>query len=562
MLQDAIVFLAAAVVVVPLFRQFGVNSVVGYLAAGVTIGPYGFALISEVEGTHRLAELGVVFMLFAIGLELSLERLKVMAQYAFGLGVAQVAVSGTILAGGALLFVSGWGEAAVIGGALALSSTAFVLQLLAQRGELSTHLGRVILSVLLLQDLAVVPGLAIVTALGGAPEALAWALFLAGVKALAALVLLLGAGRLVLRPLFRMIASTRNPDLFAAATLLVVLATAWGTAQAGLSMALGAFLAGLTLAGTEYRHQIEADIRPVRGILLGLFFISIGMLVDLRVVLPQFPQVVAAAAILIFSKALIMTVLGRMFGLPLPMAANVGLNLAQGGEFAFVLFSLAMASGVLPAATGQFLLAVVAISMAVTPLLAMAGRQAQASLEQRGIGGLDALAAGAESYSGHVIIAGFGRVGRTVAKMLDERDQRWIAVDIDPAAVDQARSKGQHVFFGDASQRPIMDAAKVQQARAAVITLDDPFASASILRNIRKDLPDLPVIVRARDLEHMRDLIRHGATSVMPETIESSLLLGGIVLRSLGEADNRVEELIERLRRTSYEGAEPEDERL
>jgi monovalent cation:H+ antiporter-2, CPA2 family len=331
-LVDSIVFLLATVVIVPLVRKLGVNAVIGYLIAGVIIGPHGFALIGEVEGTHQLAELGIVFMLFAIGLELSFDRLKVMARYIFGLGTAQMAGTGAVIAGCALLLGTGWGQAVVIGGALALSSTAFVLQLLSERGELSTRLGRVVLAVLLLQDLAVVPGIAVVTALGREPEALAGALLLAGVKSMAALVLLLVVGRLVLRPLYRTMASLRSPELFVAATLLVVLATAWGTAAAGLSMALGAFLAGLLLAGTEYRHQIEADIRPFRAILLGLFFISVGMLLDLEVIAPQLHLVLAGAAALVAVKALVMTGVGRLFGLPLPLAANAGLHLAQGDD--------------------------------------------------------------------------------------------------------------------------------------------------------------------------------------------------------------------------------------
>lgn len=369
-LRDALIFLLAAVAIVPIFRWLRINPVIGYLIAGAAIGPYGLALVSEVEGTYRLAEFGIVFMLFAIGLELPLDRLKVMARDVFGLGTAQVAISGLALGLGlgATLIGASWGQAAVIGGALALSSTAFVLQLLSERGELPTRLGRVVLAVLLLQDLAVVPGLAVVTALGQEPEALAWTLTAAGLKAVIALVLILALGRWVLRPLYRIIAGVRNPELLAAATLLVVLGTAWGTEQAGLSMALGAFLAGLMLAGTEYRNQIDADIRPVRGILLGLFFISVGMLIDLRVVLPDLPRILALVAALIVIKASVIIALGRLFGLSLPLAINTGLHLAQGGEFAFVLFSLAIGTAVLPLETGQLLLGVVAISMALTPL--------------------------------------------------------------------------------------------------------------------------------------------------------------------------------------------------
>ena len=322
-------------------------------------------------------------------------------------------------------------------------------------------------------------------------------------------------------------------------------------------MALGAFLAGLMLAGTEYRHQIEADIRPVRGILLGLFFISIGMLVDMRVILPQLPQVLAVAVGLMVCKATVGMLVGRLFGLPISLAANAGLHLAQGGEFAFVLFSLAMGTAVLPVATGQFLLAVVAITMGSTPLLAAAGRRAQARLEQRGVGGTATLAAEAERYSGHVVIAGFGRVGKTIAQMLEARDLRWVAVDLDAANVAEARAKGLQVFFGDAAKEAITQAARVDHARAAVITLDDPAAAGAVLRCIRKDLPDLPVVVRARDTAHMKDLLRSGATSVMPETIESSLLLGGMLLRTLGEGESQIEEVIERLKRVSYDMSAP-----
>jgi CPA2 family monovalent cation:H+ antiporter-2 len=553
-LVDAIVFLLATVVIVPLVSKLGVNSVIGYLIAGVIIGPHGFALIGEVEGTHQLAELGVVFMLFAIGLELSLDRLKVMARYIFGLGAAQMIGSGVVIAGCALLLGAGWGQALVIGGALSLSSTAFVLQMLSERRELSTQLGRVVLAVLLLQDLAVVPGLAVVTALGREPEALAGALLLAAVKSIGALVLLLVAGRLVLRPLYRTMASLRSPELFVAATLLVVLATAWGTAAAGLSMALGAFLAGLLLAGTEYRHQIESDIRPFRGILLGLFFISIGMSLNLAVITPQLHLVLASAAALVAVKTLVIIGVGRLFGLPLPLAANAGLHLAQGGEFAFVLFSLAMGTAVLPAQTGQFLLAVVAVSMVATPFLASAGRRSQLWLQLRGTDGRAALEAEAESYSDHVVIAGFGRVGQTVVSLLDELGHKWVAVDLDVARVERARAKGLQVFYGDAAHEAVIAAANVRNARAVVVTLDDPSAARAVLRTLRRELPDLPIIVRARDHDHVGSLVDEGATAVLPETTESSLLLGKVVLGALGEPTARITQAERRVRRSIKDG--------
>jgi CPA2 family monovalent cation:H+ antiporter-2 len=276
------------------------------------------------------------------------------------------------------------------------------------------------------------------------------------------------------------------------------------------------------------------------------------MLIDLRAVVPQLAQILAAVVLLVLCKAALLTALGRLFRLPLPVAANAGLHLAQGGEFAFVLFSLAMVAGVIPAETGQFLLAVVAVSMTLTPLLALAGRTAQARLEQWSVGGADALTAEAQSYSGHVVIAGFGRVGRTVAKMLDASGVKWIAVDVNAANVADAHAKGLQVFFGDAGQEAITTAARIENARAAVITLDDPAAAASALENIRKELPELPVIVRARTAAEMVDLLRAGATNVMPETVESSLSLGAAVLRSLGQPGPRIDEIAERLRKASF----------
>lgn len=552
MLRDALVFLLAAVIVVPLFQRLKANPVIGYLVAGALIGPFGFALISEVEGSHRLAEYGIVFMLFLIGLELSLERLKAMARYVFGLGLAQVAITGSVLAAGALLLGANYGQAAVIGGALALSSTAFALQILTDRGELHTRLGRIVLAVLLMQDLAVVPGIAVVTALGQEADQLAWSLTLAALKALAAMVLLLGVGRLVLRPLYRLIAAANSPELFAAATLLVVLGTAYATEQAGLSMALGAFLSGLTLAGTEFRHQIEADVKPIRGILLSLFFISVGMLIDPKIVVAQLPSILAVVAALVTVKAAILVMLTRLSGVGWPLSVNVGLHLAEGGEFAFVLFSLAMTAGVIDDGLGQILLAAVALSMALTPLLAAGGRMARVRLEQRSQPGADSIAKENGEQSGHVIIGGFGRVGQTVARMLDEQDIAWVAVDHDASNVKSARDKGLPVYFGDAGRHQVLDAAGVERAGAAVITMNDAKAAAAAVRALRAKLPDLPVLARARDPGHMRELLESGASTALPETTEASLMLGGAVLRVLGTGNDKTDRIVELFRRDAY----------
>jgi CPA2 family monovalent cation:H+ antiporter-2 len=303
------------------------------------------------------------------------------------------------------------------------------------------------------------------------------------------------------------------------------------------------------LAGTEYRHQIEADIRPVRGILLGLFFISVGMLVDLRVVLPQLHWILLAVIALVAVKALLLFGLCRAFGLPPPLAASAGLHLAQGGEFAFVLFSLAMGTAALSVGTGQFLLAAVAVSMAATPLLGRAGRAAQNALERRGLPGRPQLQAEIEADSGHVVIAGFGRVGQMVGKLLDERGHRWVAIDLDSKNVEQSRKEGRPVFYGDASLEEMVAAAKIDSAKAMVITLDDPKAAKSVLMALRRKLPDLPVVVRARHHAHVQELLEKGATTVMPEATESSLLLGAAVLEELGDSKTDVEAAVMSVRR-------------
>lgn len=546
------VFLLAAVAIVPIFRRLQASPVIGYLAAGAVIGPYGFGFVRDIEESHTLAELGIVFLLFTIGMELSLERLKIMARYVFGLGTAQVGLTGLAIGAFALVMGASFPMAAVVGGALALSSTAFVLQLLSERGELSSRLGRVVLAVLLLQDLAVVPGIAIVTALGDPGETLWLVLALAGLKALVALVVILTLGRLALRPLYRVIAATRSPELFAATTLLVVLATASATAAAGLSMALGAFLAGLLLAGTEYRHQIEADIQPFRGILLALFFMSVGMLIDLRLLAENAAEIAVLVIGLVVLKGAIIAALARAFGFPLPLAVNIGLHLAQGGEFAFVLFTLATRNGVIGGDVGQLLFGVVAVSMVATPVLVDMGRRLQLALERRSLADASPLAAEGEALRDHVIITGYGRVGQAIGRLLAAQDIPYLALDMDPDRVKEARLQGLPVFFGDAGRHTVLHAAGVDHARAVVVTLDDPAATARLLEVLRQDHPDLQIFARARDHHHLDRLMRAGATSVVPELAEGSLQLGGAVLKGLGQEPGAVDVLIEHFRDHDY----------
>ncbi len=552
-LVEILYFLLAAVVIVPLARSLRSSPVLGYLAAGVLIGPHLLALIEETETVVILGEFGIVFLLFAIGLELSVERLRVLQRYVFGLGTAQVLVTGAAIALALVAFGLPLPAALVIGGGLALSSTAFVLQMLVERGELAARFGRVSFSILLLQDLAIVPLLALVPLLGEQDSNVLAALGLAAAKATAAVGLTLLAGRFLLRPVYRVVAKTRSPELFVATTLLVLLGTGYIMMLAGVSMALGAFLAGLLLSGTEYRHQVEADIRPFRGLLLGLFFMSVGLQIDLALIGEFAGSVALAVVALMLGKALIIYGLCRAFGLPDEIAARVGPLLAQGGEFGFVLVGGGLMLGVVPEVAGQLTIAVVAVTMVLTPLSAWLGQQLglRAARRQARQGDLPDIAEEAEELHDHVVIAGFGRVGQTIAQVLAEAHIPYIGLDLDHDRVRQCRGMDLPVYFGDASRVDVLHTAGLERAKAAVITLDNPEAASHTVAALHERAPDIPIFVRARDLRHRRELESQGATAVVPETIEASLQLGGVVLSALGAGD-RASSIMEEYRRENY----------
>jgi CPA2 family monovalent cation:H+ antiporter-2 len=535
-LIDVLYLLAAAVIVVSAIQRLRISPVIGYLAAGVLIGPSALGAISDAEGVGEIAEFGVVFLLFTIGLELSLQRLWVMRRYVFGLGAAQVMVTGVAVG------LVAWGlgasapAAVIVGGGLALSSTAVTLQLLVERGEAASRFGRVTIAVLLFQDLAVVPLLMLVPLLAGAGGSLAASLGFAMLKALAALAVIVLLGRLVLRPVLR--AAGRNPDIFAAAALLIALGTALATAMAGLSLPLGAFLAGLLIAETEFRHQVDAEIRTFKSLLLGLFFMAVGMTIDLRYLAAEWPSVGALFIALLAGKALIATVLARVFGLAWSAAGRVGLALAEGGEFAFVLFSAALVAGVLDAAESQLLLAAVVLTLATTPLLAAVGGRLEARYarppEETGLAAHET-----GDLEKHVVIAGFGRVGQTVAKLLTSAGIAWVAVDRDVDLVTAARNQHLPVYFGDASRPAMLRSIGIDRARAAVVTLDHVDAAERAVEAMQDARPGLPVVARARDILHAERLERIGASEVVMETLEASLQLASKTLRS-ADADVEV----------------------
>ena len=551
-LRDLLVFLLAPVVVVPLFRRLRVSPILGYLAAGALIGPEALALIAESPTTHAVAELGVAFLLVAIGLELSLERLRVMRRLVFGLGGAQVLLTATLIAALAWTLGLEVPAAIVVGGGLALSSTAFVLQLLVERGEQVSVSGRAAFAILLFQDLAVVPLLVVVPVFALDPASVAAALAVALLKAILALASILVAGRYVLRPVLHAVASARSPELFVSATLLMVLGTGWLTTQAGLSMPLGAFLAGLLLAESEYRHQVEADIRPFRGLLLGFFFMTVGLSLDLGLVADRLGVLLALVALLLVGKALLIGALCLLFRLPVADAVHVGLLLAEGGEFAFVVFEAALDSGLLTVEVGQVLMAGVALSMVATPFLAEAGKRVARRLRVRAPAMLTSLQDEALGLSGHVIIAGFGRVGQIVAAVLSAAHVPYLALDLDPGRVGICRARGLRVFYGDASRLDVLAAAGAGRASAVVVTMDQPTGVDRAVAALHEHFPPLRIFVRARHVGHRSQLVRHGATAVVPEAAEASLQLGSLVLSTLGFGADAVVRVTDDLRRADY----------
>jgi len=552
-IADAVILMASAVVAVATLHRLRISPVVGYLVAGLVIGPAGFGLIGDVEAVRTFAELGVVFLLFMMGLELSFQRLKAMRRLVFGLGGLQVLLcTGAIAIAVNLLGYRG-PELLVIGGALALSSTAVVMQVLIERGEAASRVGRTSFAILLLQDLAVVPLLVTVNVLGGGAETLGWALAITGIKALAAVALILVLGRYALREPFRWVAGTRSNELFMALALLAVLATGWLTHIAGLSMALGAFLAGLLLAETEFRPQVESDVGPFKGLLIGLFFIAIGMSIDIGFVLRNAPALVAAVAGVIAVKAAIIATLCRMFGEPRGVAVRAGLLLGPGGEFAFVVLTTAIARQVLDDATAQFLLATTTLSILLTPGIAATS----AWLERHYAGKRAARDVGApegedDAYRDHVVIAGFGRVGQTIATLLSKQKVTYVAVDLDPQRVREWRGRGVPVFFGDASRDEVLDRLGAGKAAALIVTLDNPGAAERTLTHCRRRWPELRIFVRAHDETHLAELRRLGASAVVPETLESSLMLARYALESLGTPAEAAESLAAEVRQAGY----------
>lgn len=561
-LKDVLVFLVAAGLIVPLFHRARVGAVLGFLLIGIAVGPYGFGTLAAdypwlryltIEDRARVepfAELGVMFLLFLIGIEMSVERLWSLRRFVAGIGSMQFLLS-AVAFGVALSLVGASASAAtILGVGLAMSSTAVVMQLLEEQGRTATPLGQVAIAVLLFQDLMVAPvlfGGEILARGGDVASGLAIALLQAAVTIAAILV----AGRFVLRPLFTFAARTGSRELIMAMTLLLVIGVASVTGYAGLSTALGAFLAGVLLSETEYRHQVEVDVAPFKGLLVGLFFITVGMTIDVRVIWAEIDSILLMVAVLLVVKAVILFAACRLFGVPLAVTVEAAILLAQAGEFAFIVIALGRSTGLVPGEFAVAATAVVGISMMLTPLLAVGARALAARiqpLEHR-----DHMPSEEQvEATDHVIIGGYGRVGQLIGRLLRAENVPFVALDSNAELASEGAKRGEEVFFGDASRQEFLRRAGAAGARAFVVTVNSPRAAERMIAAARRERPDAPVFARARDPEHASRLLKLGAVEVTAEALEASLQLGARVLEGLGVPDEAVARRLDDVREREH----------
>ncbi|MCG5239817.1 monovalent cation:proton antiporter-2 (CPA2) family protein [Azospirillum doebereinerae] len=537
-LVTVVVLLVAMVVAVPVAKRFGFGAPLGYLAAGLAVGPAGLGLVTNVEAIGHASELGVVMLLFLIGLELRPARLWVMRKSVLGLGGAQVGVTAALVAGLGVLALGMPVAAAVVAGfGLALSSTAMALPMLAERGLLANQSGRNAFSVLLFQDLAIIPAVALLPLLGsgsapatGSP----WVAVAEGALAVAAVLL---GGRFLLRPLFRIVDRAGAPEIFTATALLVVIGTAVLIEEAGLSMSLGAFMAGVLLSDSEYRHEVQADIQPFEGLLLGLFFVSVGMGADLPALMEHPLRFIGLALGVMAAKALVLVALARIAGVPLAGAVRMGAVLSQGGEFGFVLFGLAVAGGSMAPEQASAAMLVVTLSMIATPFVfAASERWLVPRLLVKPKRPFDAI----HSDGAPVIICGFGRVGQVVGRVLRMRGIPFTALEKSAAQVDFVRKFGTQVYYGDPTRVDLLRAAGADKARILVVALAEMEESLRVVEMVRRHFPNLTVFVRARNRWHVHQLMDRGVANIVRETFDSSLRLTADVLRALGVEEAEV----------------------
>jgi len=563
-LELTLLYLLAAVLGVVACRSLKLPPMLGYLTVGVVIGPNALALAETADGVRHLGEFGVVFLMFVIGLEFNLSKLRSMRHHVFGLGLLQVVLTVVLATVGSMflatlapsLWKMEWHTALALGGAIAMSSTAIVVKLLAERLELASEHGKRVMGVLLFQDLAVVPLLVLIPALGSPPDKLFMALALAGLKATVLIGLLLTGGQRVMRWWLTLVARRKSDELFVLNLLLVTLALAWLTERAGLSLALGAFIAGMLISETEYKHQVETDIRPFHDVLLGLFFISVGMMLDWREVAAHWPVVLLLVTLPVFFKLGLVTLLTRALGATAGVSLRTGLYLAQAGEFGFVLLALAQQNGLVPPALLNPILASMVLSMLATPFIIMYSNRIvmrlvssewlQQSLQ------MTTIARKSINVNKHVIICGYGRCGQNLGHMLEQEGIPYVALDLDPDRVHKAMAAGDSVVFGDAVRLQSLMAAGLARASAVVVTYLDTASALKVLANTSAHAPTVPVIVRTVDDQDLEKLQAAGATEVVPEAIEASLMLASHALALVGVPMRRVIRVVQDQRDARY----------
>ena len=563
-LEITLLYLLAAVLGVVACRSLKLPPMLGYLAVGVVIGPNALALSKNSEAVRHLGEFGVVFLMFVIGLEFNLPRLRAMRQHVFGLGLLQVVVTIVLATGGTLglalvlpqFWAMEWQTALALSSALAMSSTAIVVKLMVERLELESEHGTRVMGVLLFQDLAVVPLLVLIPALGASGERLFASLAIAGFKAVVLVTVLLVGGQHVMRRWLTLVARRKSDELFMLNLLFIALGLAWLTELAGLSLALGAFIAGMLISETEYKHQVETDIRPFHDVLLGLFFISIGMLLDWRLVLERWPLVVVLVVVPTLFKAALVAGLAKALGATSGVALRTGLYLAQAGEFGFVLLTLAQENSLIPPILLNPILASMVLSMLATPFILkytnrivlklVSSEWLQQSLQ------MTIIARKSINANRHVIICGYGRCGQNLGRILEAEGIQYMALDLDPDRVRQAAAAGHSVVFGDAARLQALMAAGLARASAVVITYLDEGGALKVLGNTRAHAPQVPVIVRTQDDHSLEKLQAAGATEVVPEAIEGSLMLASHALALVGVPMRRVIRIVQDQRDARY----------
>ena len=548
-LHDILILLFASVVIVITFKQFGLSPALGYLVSGAAIGPFGFGVLTSGETTKSIAELGIVFLLFAIGLELTFGKLIAIKKYVLGFGSLQIILTSAAISLICYELVNLSIETSIIiGSALALSSTAIVMQVISENGEDTTRVGRLSFSILLMQDLAVIPVLVLLPLLSQPDIEILPALGGALVDAVIAMVIIFATGRSLLRPIYRLIAASKNEVLFLSFTLIVVLGSAYLSDQMGLSFALGAFIAGLMVAETEFKYRVEEEILSLKSLLMGLFFMTIGMSFDFDLLLRSFPYIIAAALALMLVKTSIIIILCRIFRFPLAPSIHTGLLLSQGGEFGFVVFVMAVQQRFMESDLSQFLMTVVTFTMALTPLMANLGRKIKGQLYTKSVLRDNKIKREIDEISKHVIVIGFTKVGRIVSYILRRRGLNYVILESNHRIVHIEKNNGYNIYYGDALNADILRYIGVERAESVIVTLEDEIACIKITRFIHENFPNISVITKSETLNNAERFKKVGASLVISKNLETGLQLSKAALFSVGVSASEIDSALKAFR--------------